>query len=540
MIARVPSLAHGTFIARPFPRARNIKPSRIDAQSPRVPAQRQCALSASASSHTRALAPSERASPAARAGERTVVVADTVRARANALNDAMSAHVRVALLALALALWLRKCKLYASSSTPRRKVIVLGAGFAGVQAAIDLRAHCDVEVIDGKEYFEFVPGTLAALAGARPMSMSTFADDAATRAQRAIMVPYAQIFKDKRVKFTCTRGREIDVRDDCVIIRGERSSMEDVRLAYDELIVATGSVYAGVIKSSGVGREMTMQGRMDAYAEARASIVRGNTTTIIVGGGVVGVELAAELAARATKANNGSSVVLLHAGERLLDMLPDHIGSYVTKALIKSGVKVYVGQKYERDGENAFIGVANKNVIRGDYVLMAIGSKPATEFLKRATDDVGENATLDVPLDQLGRIRIDPSTRRVIGVESRVYAVGDVASKPPEHMLASYAHWEAEYVATRIKYHGNAKALAKLGAYVPPPRLMAISLGSFDGVMVWGDRVVATGIVAAMFKALVQFWFIRFLPAPYGVMKMLPHMRCAPRDPARLSPASSS
>ena len=111
MIARVPSLAHGTFIARPFPRARNIKPSRIDAQSPRVPAQRQCALSASASSHTRALAPSERASPAARAGERTVVVADTVRARANALNDAMSAHVRVALLALALAVWVRKCKL---------------------------------------------------------------------------------------------------------------------------------------------------------------------------------------------------------------------------------------------------------------------------------------------------------------------------------------------------------------------------------------------------------------------------------------------
>ena len=255
----------------------------------------------------------------------------------------------------------------------------------------------------------------------------------------------------------------------------------------------------------------------------------------------MGVELAAELAARATKADNGSTVALLHAGERLLDALPEHVSAYVTKALVKAGVEVHVGQKYERDGD-AFVGAANKNVIRGDYVLMAVGSKPATEFLKQRTDasitDDGAHR-LDVPLDQFGRIRIDASTRRVVG-SSRVYAVGDVASKPPEHMLASYAHWEAEYVAARIKRKHDAKALARLGAYVPPPRFMAISLGSFDGVVVWGDRVLASGVLAAMFKALVQFWFIRFLPAPYGVMKMLPRMRVGTRDPpGRWSTAAS-
>ena len=413
------------------------------------------------------------------------------------------------------------------------KVVILGAGFAGVQCARDLMSTHDVEVVEAKEYFEFVPGTLAALVGGEPLRKRRTTDADAKRTQRCLMVPYEKIFKRGKngVKVTLTRGRDVYVRDDCVIIRGTTPA-EDVRCRYDALVIATGTTYAGVIKSKASGRDLTIDGRLESYAEARASIARGKSRTVVVGGGVVGVELAAELAARAAVANNGSSVVLLHAGPRLLEQLPESISSYATRALVRAGVEVCVGQKYSREGDGvAFIGAANKNVIRGDYALMAIGSTPATEFL-RSRDDAtrassSSNGALEVPLDRNGRIRIDESTRAVVG-RDRVYAVGDVASKSPEYMLASYAHWEAEYVAHRIKCDGNAKKLVKLGPYVPPPRFMAISLGSFDGVFVWGDRVVATGIVAAVFKAIVQFWFIRFLPAPYGILKHVPHMRASP------------
>ena len=217
---------------------------------------------------------------------------------------------------------------------------------------------------------------------------------------------------------------------------------------------------------------------------------------------------------------------LLHSGPRLLDTLPEFVSEYASKALVSRGVRVYVGQTYDREGDS-FIGVMNKNVIQGDRVAWCVGAKPNTDFLRvkgsRFVDsqdyEDGEGSVdedddaLHVPLDIIGRIRVDDGTRQVIGLDD-VYAVGDCACKLPDQMLASYAHWEAEYVAKRLLCEGSENKLRRLGPYRLPPRLMAISLGPFDGVVLWGDRVVLRGWFAACLKALVQFWFIRFLPAP--------------------------
>ena len=54
-------------------------------------------------------------------------------------------------------------------SDKREKVVVIGGGFAGMQAVFDLAKTCDVTLVDTKAYFEYTPGALSAMLGGGPM-----------------------------------------------------------------------------------------------------------------------------------------------------------------------------------------------------------------------------------------------------------------------------------------------------------------------------------------------------------------------------------
>ena len=91
--------------------------------------------------------------------------------------------------------------------------------------------------------------------------------------------------------------------------------------------------------------------------------------------------------------------------------------------------------------------------------------------------------------------------------------------KPPGQFLASFAHWEAEYVATRIKKDQQRK---QNDEYSLLPRFMAISLGPWNGLFLWGNLVLCKGVLAAIVKFLVELWFSNFFPAPYALLRRLP------------------
>ena len=445
--------------------------------------------------------------PSARADVATMTSGDATKI----FFTALAALALVAARAAARALTTREAK---------KRVVIIGGGFAGMQAALDLRKTCEVTLIDKKRYFEYVPGTPAALAGAAPLSPASRGDSAKKR-EKTLTVPYSKAL-GKSVAFECAAGRDVRVMSAYVDVGGDC-------FEYDELILATGSHYPGVLKAECDGEAgEDRDARMREIAEAREDVTKGKSV-VVIGGGVVGVELAGELAARNAKMKSGARVILVHSGPRLLDTLPKFVSEYVSKTLVRFGVEAYVGQTYDRVGDS-FVGRMNENVIEGDRVMMCVGAKPATEFLDRESVNFSEDdddSPLNFPLDMIGRVRVDEATRQVIGYDN-VYAVGDCACKLPDQMLASYAHWEAEYVSKRIMCDGDARALGKLGRYRLPPRLMAISLGPFAGVVVWGDRILCRGWCAAVFKALIQFWFIRFLPAPYSIMKRFPRMRVKP------------
>lgn len=258
-------------------------------------------------------------------------------------------------------------------------MVVLGAGYAGLTTALRLGPGHRVTIVDSEAHFterirlhEFVAG--------RP----------------SVSIPLAEL----------TRGREIStVRDTVIAVEPEdrivrtRSGRE---IGYDTLVYALGS------RTDTTVRGVTEYAYTVEQARELRERLRGETGSVaVVGGGLTGIEMAAELA----EAYPGRRVELVSADE--------------PGARLSVKGKAYVGAVLERLGVTLRSGVRVSHVeagvlrtdmgdIRADVIVWT-----ASFIVPALAGDAG----LDV--DDRGRIRVDDTLRSVSHPE--VYAVGDAA-----------------------------------------------------------------------------------------------------------------
>ena len=144
--------------------------------------------------------------------------------------------------------------------------------------------------------------------------------------------------------------------------------------------------------------------------------VQNPNSIVIIGGGVIGVEMAS------IYNNLGAQVTIIEAADRLLPMLDKEIGQNLSMIFKKRGIAVYAGSKVEgiTEGEGGlsvkFQGKAGEAVVKGDNVLISTGRKPHLLGL------------FDGPLpntDDRGGIVVDERFETSI---PRVFAIGDCVS----------------------------------------------------------------------------------------------------------------
>ncbi|MEV0226418.1 NAD(P)/FAD-dependent oxidoreductase [Streptomyces sp. NPDC050704] len=132
---------------------------------------------------------------------------------------------------------------------------------------------------------------------------------------------------------------------------------------------------------------------------------------VVVGGGVVGVEMATAWQAL------GSQVTVLVRGKGLLPRMEPFAGELVAEALTEAGADVRTGTAVEsvtRDGSTVVVTTDKGDRIEADEILFATGRAPRT-------DDLGLDT---IGLDAGSWLTVDDSCR-VTGSEW-LYAVGDV------------------------------------------------------------------------------------------------------------------
>ena len=336
----------------------------------------------------------------------------------------------------------------ASGTAPRTRVVIVGGGFAGVNAARALRhADADVLLIDRRNHHIFQP--------------LLYQVATAVLSPAEIAAPIRQLeVKQRNLSVLLAEVTGVDVASST--IEASSPGLGNRKIAYDYLVVAAGArpSYFGHDEFAQIApglknlsdAEAIRAKILGAFEVAATTEDEGERarqmTFVLVGAGATGVELAASLAQMVKVTLRGNfrsidpakaSIILLDAGKRVLPTFAESLSRRVTRRLTNLGVKVLTGVKVETvDAQGV---VAGGNRIRSATVLWTAGvaASPIPKML-------------GVQTDRAGRALVDPFLKVVDA--PGVYVVGDAASvvqnEHPVPGVAQAAIQQGRYVGRLI------------------------------------------------------------------------------------------
>ena len=165
--------------------------------------------------------------------------------------------------------------------------------------------------------------------------------------------------------------------------------------------------------------------------------MKSKTKVVVVGGGVIGLELGQ------VYSRLGAKVTVIEFQNRIIPNMDFGLSKELAKVFKKSGIKINTSHKVtsiERKGNSVIISAENKSgesiSFEGDYCLISIGRSAYTQGLNL------ENT--EVVMDKYGRVEVDEN---LMTKASNIFAIGDVVRGA---MLAHKAEEEGVFVAEFI------------------------------------------------------------------------------------------
>jgi NADH dehydrogenase len=245
------------------------------------------------------------------------------------------------------------------------------------------------------------------------------------------------------------------------VVQARTPEGANLELPYDHLIVALGSAtnttlipgseYARTFKT--VADALLLRNHLierfeRAEVEANQARRAQMLSVVIIGGGLVGMELLGELTAFAADIlryyprirPDELRFILFEAGARLLPETTPHLAAYATRVLKARGAVLYPATPVQ----SIEPGVVNweGGVLPADTIVLAAGTRPSHVL-----------AGIPVERDKRGRIVTDSTMGSVS--HPQIWALGDCASIPgpdgkPYPALAQHALREARTVAQNV------------------------------------------------------------------------------------------
>jgi NADH dehydrogenase len=296
-------------------------------------------------------------------------------------------------------------------------IVIIGGGFGGLYAARAFgHARVRLTIVDRRNHHVFQPLLYqVAMAALSPGDIAS---------------PIRWILRrQSNAEVILADVRAIDQAH-------QRLILADGEIAYDYLIVASGATHAyfGHDQWHAIAPGLkTIEDALDIRrrvllaferAEREADPARRGPllTFVVIGGGPTGVEMAGALAeisrqslARDFRHFDPSSarIILLEAGPSVLSTFPEPLREAARADLVRLGVNVRTGAAVTSvtPGHVAVGG----EIIAAETVIWAAGV---------AASPLG--ATLGVPLDRAGRVRIEPDL--TVPGSRTVFVIGDLAS----------------------------------------------------------------------------------------------------------------
>jgi NADH:ubiquinone reductase (H+-translocating) len=299
----------------------------------------------------------------------------------------------------------------------RPRVVVIGAGFAGINVAKALaRAPVDVTVVDRKNHHTFQPLLYqVALAVLSPAEIASPVRTVLRRANN-IEVLLGQVI-----------GFDLEKR----LVR-----IDGLEVSYDYLIVAAGATHAYFghpeweefapgLKTLEDALEIRRRVLM-AFENAELEVIAGRAcpplTFVVIGAGPTGVELAgaiSDIAGRYLQKEfraidpRQSRIILLEGGPRVLPVYPEDLSTSAERQLKEMGVEVRTNAMVT----NVQAGVVSVGKEKIPAAVILWGAGVAASALGKM---------LGVPTDKAGRVVVQPDL--TVPGHTEVFFAGDLAS----------------------------------------------------------------------------------------------------------------
>lgn len=368
-----------------------------------------------------------------------------------------------------------------AATAPRTRVVILGGGFAGLEAARTLASgtgsEVDVTLVDRRNHHLFQPLLYqVATAGLSPADIST---------------PIrAALARHKNVAVRLGEARDIDMRRRKVITStGE--------IPYDYLVVACGATHSyfghddwephapglkTLEQATEIRRRVLLAFEL-AELETDRERRRALLTFVVVGGGPTGVELAGALGelSRHTLVRDfrrvdptATRVILIEGGDRILSSFDPELATAAARSLERLGVTIWTNTQVTHvDAEGVQAGAEK---LRAATVLWAAGvqASPLGRVLSGRVDSVGRVSVgpdLSLPdhpevfvVGDLARFEVDgqalPGIAPVALQQGRT-AARNILADLREHSREPFAYFDKGTMATI----GRASAVAQSSSF---------------------------------------------------------------------------
>ncbi len=279
-----------------------------------------------------------------------------------------------------------------------KNVVVVGGGQAGFSVVAKLRSlGCDARITlicgEDERPYQRPPLSKAYLLG--------------KFARERLYLRQNNFYEDNRIDLVLGRNcRHVD-------IHGRKVDIGTRKIAYDELVLATGSIPRRLPAAIGGNLEGVHTVRSVADIDSLQPDCQAGRRLLVVGGGYIGLEIAS------AAVSLGMQVTLVEAAERILQRVAcPQTSAFMAAIHRQRGVDLIEGQGLERLCGNSrveTVQLADGRVLEVDLVVVGIGIAPDIKLARQA----GAITNQGIVVDAQGRTSIP-----------HVWAAGDCTEFP--------------------------------------------------------------------------------------------------------------
>jgi len=336
------------------------------------------------------------------------------------------------------------------------KIVIVGGGFCGsiVAKKLEKNKNFQVTLIDKKRYFEYSPSLAKVLFDPSYI--------------KKISVPFSKFLKN--TKF---------VNDSIINVRPNKVETTNGIFPFDYLVLCPGIDYPIMLKN----KKQVITLKSGAEISEFSSAVQQAQSVLIVGGGLIGTELAGEFATRIPE----KKVIIVHQYNRLLERNSPWISLYARKFLDQRGIEIIFGEKVV-DHTNGIFTTNKDRVIKADFCIWCTGISYNPFFMKGFEESIFTKKNA-LTVNQYLQLKDHPN----------IFVGGDLTGVD-EEKTAAHANNHASVIAENINRIIKQKSLVSYKSHVEP---MDISLGSWDGIITYPPFILV-GLIPGLIKQLIE------------------------------------